>query len=174
MTSHVQGVLPFEMKGVTCMLHSQIDDEPVVADNCQTPSMKNSRKTLNASEKEITKILADKKKRQDNARKKRQNESPEQKAERLSKQRAYAAAKRKKESVAERENRLYKVRNIKANQSIEAREKRLIKQREYATSMITNESPEARHKRSYSLRSVYNVKLNIFASSIRRPHLMPQ
>ena len=51
LTLHVQGVLPFELEGVTFMLQSQVDDEPMVADNCQTPT-KNSRKALNASQKE--------------------------------------------------------------------------------------------------------------------------
>ena len=122
LTSHVRGVLPFELKGVTCMLQSQVDVEPVVTDNCQIP-MKNN---INSSSPDINvKILEDKKKRRDNARKKRENKSAEQKAERLSKQRSYAAAKRKKKAADERENRLHKGRKRIANECPDAREKRL-------------------------------------------------
>ena len=37
LTSCVRGVLPFELKGVTCMLQNQINGEPIVTDNCQRP-----------------------------------------------------------------------------------------------------------------------------------------
>lgn len=70
---------------------------------------------------------------QNNARMKRlkrQNESAEQRAARLSKQRAYDAEKRKSESITEREIRLSKKRKhtptVRANESLEAREKRLL------------------------------------------------
>ena len=47
LTSPIQSTVPFELKGVICILQNEIPCESLVTEKCQIPKMKNSIGTIN-------------------------------------------------------------------------------------------------------------------------------
>ena len=145
-TSYCQAILPFELKGVGCTLQNEIQGEQSSKSTSNNSGDNlNLQKQNKASQKKL----------------KRENESPQQRSERLAKQRAYAARKRANESVSERKNRLSKHRkhaaNVRAVESPQDREKRLTKHREHEKQNRANESPQSREERLSVKRQLYKT-----------------
>ena len=132
LTSCCHSNIPFELKGVRCNV--QCETQGLVSDKPQEPIQKYSA-----------------------TKRKRQNESPEQREARLAKQRAYDRQKRKNESSTQRQNRLLEKQQWDAekrkNESVKERQ-----ERQHVADKRKNEYPEQRQGLLSKLKKMRHIK----------------
>ena len=148
LTSSSNVVIPFELKGVTCIATEL--PERVITNSGMVGST------------EVFEQQCVNNKRSNTTKARRQDESTEKREARLAKMRKYNISKRQNETTEQRETRLTTLReyNIsrKQNETAEQREARLAKMREYNISRKQNETAEQREARLATLRKYNNSR----------------
>ena len=137
LTSSSNVVIPFELRGVTCIATEL--SATVITNSGMVGSTEVFEQHDVSNKRSNTKKVG------------RQNESPEQRAARLEKMRKYNISKRQNETAGQRAARLAKKREYdifrKQIETAEQREARLAKMREYNISRKQNETAEQREAR---------------------------